>query len=656
MPQDFLAAWQRYRDGVEPLDQLTRTLRDALDRDIRAATAVQRFVLSARDNGELDEAGFDGLMEAIDRILTEDVPTEYSLDAGTGPAAAVLPRGDAASTFEPPQPGAVLKDRYCIEELVAASPCHRVFRATDQSPVHGDTGSGQVALKVVSAASPADSPLVAALRREAHIGRRLTHANVVRSYDLDQDGHHTFLCLEWLEGESLARILDARRNRPMPRVQALQLIEGICRGLAAAHAQGVIHADLKPGNIFITRDGRVKLLDFGAARIADDTRPPALRGFTPEYASCEVLEGADPEAADDLYSAALVAYRMLAGERAFGPRTALEAEVEGLAPARIENLTPSQWRALSRALAFRRNGRQASVTEFLADLKGPRDDGPGHRDLANAHAAVAEKPGRGRPWRLAAGAVAIALAGIALGLKLGSTPSAGPATPAAAAAAGTAAPPATPLPVAAPVAAPAPPSGTPVVSAAGRPLPADRKPATRPRADLSAGPSPVAPEPPVGAAAAGTEPVAPDQAVAQPLPAAALMTAAFRDGPPATSGQASPGGARADAADPPDSPPGGGAPDTATGDGPVPFSSLKLRRYVEPRYPSLSAVRGEPGWVDVQFTVDGEGKPGNLQVLGAEPAGRFEQAALAAVRRWRFERAAGSSQVVTQIRVRFAPE
>lgn len=636
MPQDFLAAWQRYQEGREPLDRLARILGESLNRDVRAATTVQRFVLSARDRGELDETGFDGLMEAIDRFLTEDVPTEYSLDGDDSPAVLVPGHVESSTPVAPLLPGTVLKKRFRLEELLATGPCHQVFQATDLSPAHGETGTTLVALKVVSAASPADSPLVAALRRESGIGRRLTHANIVRSFDLDQDGPYTFLCLEWLDGESLARILDARRNRPMPRVQALQLIEGICRGLSAAHAQGVIHGDLKPGNIFVTRNGQVKLLDFGAARTTDDTGPPALRGRTPEYASCEVLEGADPEPADDLFSAALVAYRVLAGERAFGPRTAREAETEGLAPARIENLTPAQWRALNRALAFRRRERQAGITAFLAELKGPRDDGHAPRAVAATGSPSAAAGSTGQRLRVAGGALAIALAGIALGLKLGS----GPDRTSTAPDSGQAAVPAPVTPariIRTPSAPPVPPAS-----------PADGT-AMDPSRTLPPGRIPV-PTPATAAAAGGPGEVGPVSAM-EPVPVPQPATGEQQGPPAALMAGSLPENASPDT-------PADGAPDTgdAAAAEPVPFSSLKLRRYVEPRYPSLSAVRGEPGWVDVQFTVDAQGMPGQLQVLAAEPAGRFEEAALAAVRRWRFQRPAGSEAVVTQIRVRFAPE
>jgi serine/threonine protein kinase len=180
--------------------------------------------------------------------------------------------------------------------------------------------------------------------------------------------------MELLEGESLAKRLDQRRQRPLARLHALPLIEGLCRGLAHIHAAGLVHGDIKPGNLFVTVDERVKIIDFGVARDLQSPAPATPPGHTAEYASCEVLAGEPPEPADDVFSAACVAYRLLAGQRPFGNRTALEAEAAGLRPAPIDSLAGSQWRALDQALAFRRADRPADVATFLSAFKGLREE------------------------------------------------------------------------------------------------------------------------------------------------------------------------------------------------------------------------------------------------------------------------------------------
>ncbi len=117
-------------------------------------------------------------------------------------------------------------------------------------------------------------------------------------------------------------------HRPMLRLQALQIIEGICRSLDHSHRNGCTHGDVQPEKIFVTAEGHVRLIGHRGAP-------------TPAYASCEVLEGMPPVPADDLFSAACTGYQLLAGEPAFGHTTHLQAEAVARRPARIPHLSPN---------------------------------------------------------------------------------------------------------------------------------------------------------------------------------------------------------------------------------------------------------------------------------------------------------------------------
>ncbi len=532
----------------------------------------------------------------------------------------------ARDTIPGPSTGDVLKNRFVVHERLTDGTASRLFRARDRRrEVAGDTDSW-VALKVVTAPPGREPRELQALRREAAISARLEHPNLPHILGLDHDGPHTFLCMAWLEGDSLAVILDSRGPRPMTRVQAMHIVEGVGRALVHAHALGITHADVKPGNILVTTEGNATLLDFGVALGPDGGDLPTVHGYTPEYASPEVLGGAAPTPADDLFSLACVAYRMLSGHRAFGTDNALEAAAAATRPDCPPNLSPAQWRALDRALAFTRAERQPDVATFLAQLKGLRDESPATTAMMTGEPSPTvlptafSRPPRRRAWRAVA---VVANAAVVVGavVLLLREPLAPPndQTPARV---GTAQrPPVTralPARTAEPgKAMPAPPvpARGPALPAATRPgvlsdeLPGNRRSAEVPRVrpvDLA---GPPRPEPLVTAPVAAT---------------------------------------------------GGALPDTAMAavGKIVPFSSLTVRRYVEPSYPRTAALRRLPGWVDVVFTVDDTGRTQDVRVTGAVPTGVFEEAALAAVRRWRFAAptAEDAGPVSSQIRVRFEPQ
>ncbi len=165
----------------------------------------------------------------------------------------------------------------------------------------------------------------------------------------------------------------------MSFAEAWPIIEALGQALAFAHQRSVIHSDFKPANAFITNRGEVKVLDFGIARAfkklgSSDTTtmfdPAKLGGFTPRYASCEMLEGEPPDPRDDIYGLAVVAYELLSRRHPYNRKAADVAKALKLEPARIKSVTKLQNRTLKRALAFEREDRIATVEEFLIDLQG----------------------------------------------------------------------------------------------------------------------------------------------------------------------------------------------------------------------------------------------------------------------------------------------
>ncbi|TFG86932.1 MAG: serine/threonine protein kinase, partial [Chromatiales bacterium] len=250
------------------------------------------------------------------------------------------------TTIPGPETGDLLQNRFLLHECLSSRASSSVFRALDQRRQAAGDENPWVVLKVVTAPPGEEPGALLTLRREAAISQGLEHPNLPWIRGLDQDGPHTFLCLTWLPGESLGKILDQRGSRPMIRVQSLNIVEGIGHALTYLHGLGITHADVKPGNILVSTQGHATLLDLGVALGPDNGDRVSAHGYTPQYASPEVLNGALPTPADDLFSLACVAYRMLCGRRAFGENNACKAAANGERPERPDTLSPAQWRAL----------------------------------------------------------------------------------------------------------------------------------------------------------------------------------------------------------------------------------------------------------------------------------------------------------------------
>jgi serine/threonine protein kinase len=191
-----------------------------------------------------------------------------------------------------------------------------------------------VALKVLPTPFAADPDRVARFQREAKAVAALSHPNILVIHDYGTDTGVFFAVMELLEGETLRQHLD---QGPIPLGRTLEIGAAIAEGLAAAHDQGIIHRDLKPENLFLTKDGRVKLLDFGLARLEvqkpgdaptqDYVNAQTSSGVvlgTPGYMAPEQVRGMTADVRSDIFSLGCVLYEMLSGRRAFARETAAE--------------------------------------------------------------------------------------------------------------------------------------------------------------------------------------------------------------------------------------------------------------------------------------------------------------------------------------------
>jgi eukaryotic-like serine/threonine-protein kinase len=296
-----------------------------------------------------------------------------------------------------------------------------------------------VALKRLAENLARDEELRQRFLREARLAARLSHPNVVRVFDVGEDAGRPFIAMEYVEGETLADLV-ARRGRE-PVAEAATLGVQICAGLAAAHAAGLVHRDVKPQNLLLGTDGVLKLGDFGIAVGYEGTRLTVAGTVlgTAGYLAPEQARGEEVTAAADIYAVGAVLYELLTGEPARTVDSLAElGSDDGFDPpdlaARVPSAPPELVAAVTACLSVRPEDRPASaaalarrlapVASEAATLALPPDP------ASRATEILARPAGRHRWWttrRLAAAAalVAAAVAGLVLAVALnsgGSTP------------------------------------------------------------------------------------------------------------------------------------------------------------------------------------------------------------------------------------------
>jgi len=178
-----------------------------------------------------------------------------------------------------------------------------------------------VALKMLSAELGAEDELHRRFEREAEAIGRLSHPNIVTVYDLGQANGQLYMAMELLEGDDLRSLIE--RKMDVPLADRVRILVQICEGLAYAHSRGVVHRDIKPANIVVTSNGKVKILDFGLARVATRatiTRKGMILG-TPDYMAPEQAMGKLVDRRSDVFSTGSVFYEFLTGEKPFKGKT-----------------------------------------------------------------------------------------------------------------------------------------------------------------------------------------------------------------------------------------------------------------------------------------------------------------------------------------------
>ena len=317
--------------------------------------------------------------------------------------------------------------QYRITASIGAGGMGEVYRATD-SRLGRD-----VAIKVLPAATAADPERRQRFEQEARAASALNHPNILTVYDIGESDGTTYMAMELVDGKTLRELLAS--GEPVQTKKLLDIAVQTAEGLAKAHSAGIVHRDLKPENLMVSKDGYVKILDFGLAKLTetasqDVTGLPTVIGSATEpgtvmgtagYMSPEQASGQPVDFRSDQFTLGTILYEMATGKRAFQRKTGAETlvaimreEPESLGQLAPAAPAPVRW-IVERLLAKDPEERYASTKDLSRDLRSVRDHLSETSASGGLRAAEPAKPRR-RGWALPA-AAALA-AGIAAGFLL----------------------------------------------------------------------------------------------------------------------------------------------------------------------------------------------------------------------------------------------
>ena len=280
------------------------------------------------------------------------------------------------------EPGRIINNRFVLEKLLGQGGMGSVFKARDLRKEEANDSNSHIAIKFLNEDFKQHPQALMSLQREAKKSQTLAHPNIITVHDFDRDGDTVYMTMEYLDGSPLDDYLVDHKNTGIEKDVAIKIIDDIAQALSYAHQKNIVHSDFKPGNVFITKDGTAKILDFGIARAvkgmgekatdssSDKTHFDAgdLGGLTPTYASCEMLEGKQPSPSDDMYALGCVAYELFTGSHPFLKTPATRARDQGLVPGIIKELDKKQANALLHTLQYSMQDRTEDAQTFIREF------------------------------------------------------------------------------------------------------------------------------------------------------------------------------------------------------------------------------------------------------------------------------------------------
>ncbi|NOT84796.1 MAG: protein kinase [Methylococcaceae bacterium] len=281
--------------------------------------------------------------------------------------------------------GSIIKNTFELVAFLGEGGMGTVFKALNKVWEEVDARDPYVAIKVLKPELSANKQLVRSLYSDFDRTKMLANCfNIIKVYGFDRDGPHVYMTMEYLSGQTLDEYCN---HEPIAFAQAWFIIEGIGKALAYAHNKNIVHRDIKPRNIIITKDNVVKVLDFGiASKIneneGDETKfgGHELGALTVAYASPEMQRDFPPDARDDIYAFACVIYEVLTGKQFY------KQKIHKAAP--IQGLNSRQMGILNKSLAFERDKRTSSIQELLDKLRPVKTPWGKYLGIAGAFCSI----------------------------------------------------------------------------------------------------------------------------------------------------------------------------------------------------------------------------------------------------------------------------
>ncbi len=274
--------------------------------------------------------------------------------------------------------GKCLKKRYLIESQIGSGGMSDIYRAKDLHLESAGINEPYVAIKVLLQQFSSIPEAKQILIKEARKTQQLSHPNIIRVYDVDSHENFHFIVMEWLDGETLDQVIKRAKPMGIPFKGANNLIQQIGEALAYAHKVGIVHTDLKPSNIILTRQGDIKVFDFGVARalqlnfdkyaVQNNEHSSPLSGFTPAYASLEQIEGQAPCPADDIFAFSCIIYEILSCKHPYQRIAANKVDLKKSPLKKPNYLNLFLWPTLKQGLALKKEQRCESIQKIISQF------------------------------------------------------------------------------------------------------------------------------------------------------------------------------------------------------------------------------------------------------------------------------------------------